>query len=230
MPPPEKRCTHCGETKPFDEFGMHPTTRDGRQSWCKVCTREAARKIREARPEHCRAQVEDWRKRNPEYMPVYQKARYAANREQMAADERKRRAQRKANGIKVWHSERSLAHRRQRVREYAQRNAEQLLAYHRAYYASGRGHGYQHARKARIQGNGGRYARSEWAALCEKYGQKCLACGETRPLSVDHIVPLSRGGPNTIDNIQPLCKPCNSRKHQRTIDYRTEAAAWQSTG
>lgn len=41
-----------------------------------------------------------------------------------------------------------------------------------------------------------------------------------KPLQQDHIKPLSRGGDNALDNIQPLCKECNGHKHTRTIDYR----------
>jgi 5-methylcytosine-specific restriction endonuclease McrA len=37
------------------------------------------------------------------------------------------------------------------------------------------------------------------------------------------VVPVSAGGANTIDNIQPLCGPCNSAKHTQTIDYRPVA-------
>src|SRR5690606_117456 len=32
-----KRCSRCDEVKPLDEFPSHAGTRDGRQSWCRVC-------------------------------------------------------------------------------------------------------------------------------------------------------------------------------------------------
>lgn len=60
----------------------------------------------------------------------------------------------------------------------------------------------------------------EWILLCLKYDCKCLSCGEVTSLSPDHVIPLARGGKNTIDNIQPLCKRCNSVKKDRSIDYR----------
>lgn len=59
----------------------------------------------------------------------------------------------------------------------------------------------------------------EWIALKERFGNKCLRCGRRVALTRDHIVPLSRGGSDSIDNIQPLCKSCNSRKHTKTINY-----------
>lgn len=44
---------------------------------------------------------------------------------------------------------------------------------------------------------------------------RCRACGVRRFLTIDHVVPLSRGGTNDIDNLQTLCKPCNSSKKDR---------------
>jgi hypothetical protein len=49
-------------------------------------------------------------------------------------------------------------------------------------------------------------------AVYERDGFRCLHCGTTELLSLDHIHPWSLGGPDTIDNLQTLCKPCNSRK------------------
>ena len=52
-------------------------------------------------------------------------------------------------------------------------------------------------------------------AVYERDGHTCLHCGATENLSLDHIHPHSKGGPDTIDNLQTLCRPCNSRKGAR---------------
>ncbi|RKN56241.1 HNH endonuclease [Micromonospora costi] len=41
------------------------------------------------------------------------------------------------------------------------------------------------------------------------------ACGATTDLTVDHVHPWSKGGTDDLDNLQLLCRPCNSRKGAR---------------
>lgn len=50
----------------------------------------------------------------------------------------------------------------------------------------------------------------------------CLACGEKDvvELTLDHIIPLCKGGANTSDNLQTLCEKCNLEKGDRIRDYR----------
>jgi len=52
-------------------------------------------------------------------------------------------------------------------------------------------------------------------ALIERDGYMCNKCGSQNGLSVDHIAPLSRGGSDVLDNLQILCKSCNSRKRDK---------------
>lgn len=44
----------------------------------------------------------------------------------------------------------------------------------------------------------------------------CQYCGSTRNLTIDHIMPRSRGGSHTWDNVVAACDRCNSRKGDRT--------------
>lgn len=68
----------------------------------------------------------------------------------------------------------------------------------------------------------GTHTGDEWAALLIALGGACLACGTPADLCKDHVHPLYLGGSDGIDNIQPLCRACNSRKcgPGNETDYR----------
>lgn len=53
--------------------------------------------------------------------------------------------------------------------------------------------------------------QDRWA-VWERDNFTCQHCGTRRNLTIDHIVPESKGGASTVDNYQTLCKSCNSRK------------------
>lgn len=44
----------------------------------------------------------------------------------------------------------------------------------------------------------------------------CQYCGYTKQLTIDHVLPLSKGGKHTWDNVVIACAPCNQRKGDRT--------------
>ena len=53
-------------------------------------------------------------------------------------------------------------------------------------------------------------------------GERCLRCGSSSELWVDHIVPKAAGGKGGWKNLQTLCRPCDQLKADRHIDYRTD--------
>ncbi len=109
----------------------------------------------------------------------------------------------------------------ERHRAWLRKNRLKLNADNNAWWAAHpveRSIKYQRHRTARTAEDS--FTISQWRSLCTAANHRCLACGKKRKLTIDHIVPIIEGGSNRIENIQPLCKPCNSSKGSKTIDYR----------
>jgi 5-methylcytosine-specific restriction endonuclease McrA len=49
-------------------------------------------------------------------------------------------------------------------------------------------------------------------AVLARDGFRCQYCGSARHLTIDHIIPRSRGGPTCWENVITSCAPCNARK------------------
>ena len=79
-----------------------------------------------------------------------------------------------------------------------------------------------HSIKSQRRRAQGRIDRKEWIAILARFNNQCPACGRSEPeivLTIDHITPLVCDGTNNSDNLQPLCRSCNSRKKTQTIRY-----------
>lgn len=54
-------------------------------------------------------------------------------------------------------------------------------------------------------------------AIFARDDHRCQYCGD-RADSIDHVLPRSRGGPHTWENVAAACRPCNMTKRDRTPD------------
>ena len=78
------------------------------------------------------------------------------------------------------------------------------------------GHSRYHARRLNAEGS---FTVEEFRQKCEEYDYKCAYCGiEDADLTIDHVIPLSRGGTDYISNIVPACLSCNSRKKDKNLE------------
>lgn len=191
LPPPNPYCTVCGILKTPENTSRSSKVRSGLRSRCKAC-------IGPDNAAHMRQRRQD----SPEAM-----------RERHRQDQARLRREKPE-------------HHREIVRQWNERNPDKIKRYRTEGYRKNKALyiAANNRRRARLLQTVGSYSVEEWEALKTQYGNRCLSCGRLESdidLTVDHVIPISKGGSNYISNLQPLCKSCNSKKKDKTIDYRT---------
>lgn len=218
-----KTCASCNQWRAFGDYNVDKSRTDGFNPYCKLCRKakraagsaaynekrralyaensvpllERNKSWRDDNKDSLNARRREARSREAEKYKKKSKDYYSMNRERIASYTREKR---KRNPYP--HREWSL--------RWSRRNPDMRKI-------------QSQRRRAALVAAGGDYTQVEWKELVEKYGHACLCCGRKEPeikLTVDHVVPLSLGGNNTIGNIQPLCQQCNSGKKDKVIDYR----------
>jgi 5-methylcytosine-specific restriction endonuclease McrA len=58
-----------------------------------------------------------------------------------------------------------------------------------------------------------------WFRICGAWRWECAYCATwSRVFAMDHVVPVSKGGPSDTDNLVPCCKRCNSSKGAKPVE------------
>lgn len=71
--------------------------------------------------------------------------------------------------------------------------------------------------KRRVRELQGVLSERDWSRTLNRFDHRCAYCGRKGRMTVDHVVPLSRGGRNAVGNVLPACRQCNSSKHARFL-------------
>jgi 5-methylcytosine-specific restriction endonuclease McrA len=193
-----KPCKKCGGNEWGKDSKCVPCERERKSRWRQANPdkeRESKRRYRETNPIKVQESQSRFRESHPDKVKEYKTRWKKSNPEKVQASSRR-------------HYWANLDTVRERNSHWHKKNPEKAVA-------------KTNRRRTRKTAAGGSFTAAEWNDLIERYGGKCLCCGRADiKLTADHVVPVSKGGTSNIENIQPLCKSCNSRKKDKAVDYR----------
>lgn len=199
-----KTCLLCKRELPATTEFFHKAPHDymGFHRHCKECRNARRREQTITDAEYAmknRERAARWRDANPE-LSREKARRYAAEHRSDAVE--RVRQWRMANPEK-YREACTYASRRDHFRS------------NRDYYTA-----VKHNFRARSEGVDGTIAGDDISGLYIEQSGLCSYCGEDmgETYTVDHVLPLSRGGTNTPDNIVLCCGVCNSSKGTATLD------------
>ena len=183
-----KVCVKCDAEKATSEFYKNSRTWDGLEGQCKECKKAYSKRWQEANPERRRATKSAWKRRNKEAVNA------------SSARWREKNPERKRSYAQEWYSK-NKDHQSESHRAWWQANPDKVRAKNR--------------KRRAVQSAAQAFDVVDRDTRSLQEGT-CMACGSSEELSLEHLIPLSRGGDHGIGNLATLCTPCNSSKKELT--------------
>lgn len=192
------------------------------RAWCennrervREKTRKWNKKNREKQAECLRA----WRKNNPDRVKSTAAAWREKNREKLALRQREwvKKNKDKARASTRAYRDKNPEKVSEKNRRWRKNNPEKA----RFNWAT-----HKFKRRSLMKNAVCDFTAAQWREIQERQHHKCAACGAQEPLTIDHIVAVTKGGAHTASNIQGLCMSCNKRKNNKEVDYRKDEHKW----
>lgn len=252
-----KICSKCGEEKNIEEFCKgRATCKTCRQEYNKKYYAENCEKLKENQRrwnennrDKIKAHNKKYNELHREHLKEKSKKYYEKNREAQLLNRRKYRIENREQireNRKIYYQENKEKIKEER-RKYRREHPEKIKASaRRSYYKNierirawrrsdagimANAHGH-HNRRVRLLKTPCTLTLQQWEKILETQGNRCAICGKrfckSRPPTKDHIVPLSKGGGLTFENVQALCHSCNSSKNA-SLDH-SKIITWSYHG
>ena len=189
-----KICTLCKTNKNESDFYSLSSSPDGLAWYCKSCQDKRRKKWARKNPKRDRETRRLWAKKSRPHR--WMKVRAAEKR------------------YAALHPDR----RRDSCNKWTRKNRDKRHAIDARWRSRNRAKcALRQQQRRRVSGD---LTLAQWLEILELFDGKCLRCGTKKRISIDHIIPIAKGGLHTASNVQPLCCSCNSSKRTKIIDYR----------
>lgn len=213
-----KTCSKCGEGKLLDEFYKAKQAPDGRQRWCKECSRASFKRWCENNPERVKELLRDWKANNPDRCREHDAKKRRRFKDEISARNRRWRA---ANRDRVKANQKRWAQANQSAvreanRRWYEKNFEQVKMRNTRWWEEHP----EFRREFRARRRAAeRQQTPPWLTNEHIAELRALYAHSSKDFHVDHIWPL-RGkdawGLHVPWNLQVLPAEENMRKHTKT--------------
>jgi 5-methylcytosine-specific restriction endonuclease McrA len=209
-----KICTKCKRELPatLEYFRKSKACRFGVTSVCRDCLTTIDREYRKNNIERLRQYDRERYPARKEERSAYYKQWYLENKDKVRDYNKARREEHKEY-YKETHKKYYEANK-DRYKQWAKQYREANKDHHRIIKRLARSR-----RRAIERSAGGKYTEDDVRAMYKRQKGKCYYCGEKvgKKYHVDHVVPLSRGGSNSPDNLVIACPYCNDSKGTKLV-------------
>lgn len=221
----EKKCTKCGVIKPLTEFHKNKSSADGLESACSACVAIRGRAWRVANHDRKLASIKQWCDANKERRAAQARERYKTRKRKRyppsplspEALERKRTRNREYQRARsrrlAARTDEQVAADRARLRPDGLKKCRrgEWLPFSDFYETRTTSDGLQCSCISHYNGRLKAKGRTWWVPAGIDQ-DACFYCSDPAT-SVDHIVPVSRGGTDAPGNLVPACSSCNCSKN-----------------
>lgn len=232
-----KVCTGCNQSLPLDAFGNKSgpkANKDGKRPRCKNCELNAYKIYRQNNRDKVRETHRKWASQNKDKKSQHD-ANYRAKYPEKIKQNRIKWAAQNPDWQRNYYLNRTpeqVQKKKEADINYGRANRQKTVLHSRKYRANNlekareasrrweRANPHKVAekrqrRRAATYKNGVyKVAASE---LLHLYQGNCFYCQVNLAVSIDHIIPIARGGRHSIGNLVGACKSCNSSKGAKTI-------------
>ena len=213
-----KHCSQCFEVLPANNgyFTKNKRVKSGLSAMCKKCNVDKVQQYNQRNIENRKEYYRNYYRMNKEKVKKYNTEYYERNKDVIKENSR------------IYHSQYRDVILKKKRDYYKSNKAEIYEAKKRSIKRNKIHYKILDAKHAHIRRQNKKVGvctlkSTEWTRTLKYFNHQCAYCGSAEYLEQDHVIPVSRGGHYTPDNIIPACRSCNASKNNKIMqDWFTQ--------
>jgi 5-methylcytosine-specific restriction endonuclease McrA len=185
-----KTCTKCGQTKPFSDY-YKDTNTGGFRAACKLCNNASAKLSRDKNPEKYRQTNLAYYYKNKDALNEYRRAKWP----------------------ELYKSK--IEYHKQKGKRYRTENPDKIAGIARRKRAKKKANGWEKYSEAQVLAIHGAVCHICTKPIDLSLPRKIGVEGWEMGLHIDHVIPISKGGPDKLSNVRPSHGRCNIAKSDK---------------